>query len=63
MMINSSEFVSLVSTSRKCFLQYLRQLVAFVREEWDCEVLRVCVPKGLFCQWMTILNSGHDVSE
>ncbi len=27
------------------------------------ELLRVWVLKGLFCQWMMTLNSGHDVSE
>ncbi len=35
----------------------------YTREDRDCEVLRVWVLKGLFCQWMTTLNSGHDVSE
>ena len=53
----------LVSSSRKCFLQHLRQLLACGCEERDCEVLRVWVLKGLFCQWMMTLNSGHDVSE
>jgi hypothetical protein len=38
-------------------------VVACAREERDCEVLRVWVLKGLFCQWMMTLNSGHDVSE
>jgi hypothetical protein len=33
------------------------------REDRDCEVLRVWVLKGLFCQWMMTLHSGHDVSE
>jgi hypothetical protein len=47
----------------KCFLQHLRQLLGCTREERDCEVLRVWVLKGLFCQWMMTLNSGHDVSE
>jgi hypothetical protein len=32
-------------------------------EERDCEVLRVWILKGLFCQWTMTLNSGHDVSE
>ncbi len=49
MLINSASCVPLVSSSRKCFLQHLRQLhvVACAREERDCEVLRVCVLKGL----------------
>ena len=58
-------YVPLVSSSRKCFLQHLMELhvVTFAHEERDCEVLRVWVLKGLFCQWMMSLNSGHDVSE
>ncbi len=55
MLINSSEL--------KCFLQHLRQLLACTREERDYEVLRSWVLKGLFCQWMMTLNSGHGVSE
>jgi hypothetical protein len=54
---------NLVSSSRKCFLQHLRLLLVCAREERDCEVLRVWVLKGLLCQWMMTLNSGHDVSE
>ena len=33
--------------------------MASAREERDCEVLRVWVLKGWFCQWMMTLNSGH----
>ncbi len=40
-----------------------RPPVAMMIEERDCEVLMVWVLKGLFCQWMMTLNSGHDVSE
>ena len=32
-------------------------------EDRDFEVLRSWTLKGLFCKWMTTLNSGHDVSE
>jgi len=57
--------VPLVSSSRKCFLQHLRELhvVASEREERDCEVLRVWVLKGSFCQWMMTLNSGRSRCE
>jgi len=38
-------------------------LVVDGHEERDSEVLRSWTLKGLFCQWMMTLNSGHDVSE
>ena len=53
-------YVPLISSSRKCFLQHLRQLLVWSREERD---LRVWVLKGFFSQCMMTLNSGHDVSE
>ncbi len=62
-LINSSELRDMVSSSRKCFPQHLRHLFACAREERDCKVVKVLVLKGLFCQWMMTLNSGHDVSE
>jgi hypothetical protein len=74
MLINSSELCAAgfkikevigfkIKKVLKCFLQYLRQLLACAHEERDYEILRVWVLKGLFCQWMMTLNSGHDVSE
>ena len=69
MLINSSELrttgFKLKEVLSAACLQHLRQLhvVVCVHEERDYEVLRVWVLKGLFCQWMTTLNSGHDVSE
>ncbi len=36
-----TSYVPLFSSSRKCFLQYLRKILAYAREERDCEVLRV----------------------
>jgi hypothetical protein len=64
-LINSSELraAGFNLSSGKCFLQLLRQLLTWAREERDCEVFRSWVLKGLFCQWMMTLNSGHDVSE
>jgi hypothetical protein len=57
MLINSSELCAAGFKLKEV------QLLACAREERDCEVLRVWVLKGLFCQWMMTLNSGHDVSE
>jgi hypothetical protein len=62
MLINSSELRA-AGFKLKEVLQNLRQLLLEAREERDCEVLRVWVLKGLFCQWMMTPNSGHDVSE
>jgi hypothetical protein len=62
MLINSSEFRA-AGFKLKEVLQHWRQLLACALEERDCEVLKVWVLKGLFCQWMMTLNSGHDVSE
>jgi hypothetical protein len=58
-------YVSVVSSSRKFFIQHLRQMhmVSYRHEDRDSEVLREWTLKGLFCQWMMTLNSGHDVSE
>jgi hypothetical protein len=61
MLINSSELRAAGFKLRE--VQHLRQLFVCAREERDCEVLRGWVLKGLFCQWMMTLNSGHDVSE
>ena len=66
MLINSSELRAAgfkLKEVLKCFLLHLRPLLGCAREERDCEVLRVWVLKGLFCQWMMTLNSGHDVRE
>ncbi len=38
-------------------------VVVCTHEDRDCDVLRVWVLKDLFYQWMTTLNSGHDVSK
>jgi hypothetical protein len=66
MLINSKEWSAAGFKFKevfRCFLHHLRQLLACAREERDIEVLMVWVLKGLFCQWMMTLNSGHDVSE
>jgi hypothetical protein len=65
MLINSSELRATGSNLKEVLLHHLRQLhvVVCTREEQDCEVLRIWVLTGLSCQWMTTLNSGHDVSE
>jgi hypothetical protein len=64
MLINSSELCAAgFKLKEVSSLHHLRQLLACVREERDFEVLMVWVLKGLFCQWMMTLNSGHDVSE
>jgi cell division inhibitor SulA len=61
MLINSSELRAAGFKLKEVLdLQHLRQLHVVAR---DCEVLRVWVLKGLFCQWMMTLNSGHDMSD
>ena len=62
MLINSSELRAAGFKLKEVLPQAL-EAAARAREERDCEVLRVWVLKGLFCQWMMTLNSGHDVSE
>ncbi len=61
MLINSSELRA-SGFKLKEVIPPLEAVTRGAREEY-CEVLRVWVLKGLFCQWMMTLNSGHDVSE
>ena len=65
MLINSSELLAAGFKLKEVLPPALEaaHVVACGHEERDCEVLRVWGLKGLFCQWMMTLNSGHDVSE
>ncbi len=65
MFINSRELRTSVFKLKEVLSPALEALhvVVSAHEEWDYEVLRVWVLKSFFCQWMTTLNSGHDVSE
>jgi hypothetical protein len=63
MLINSNELCATGFKLKEVLPPAFEHVVVFAREERDCEVLRVWVLKGLFCQWMMTLNSGHDVSE
>ncbi len=53
----------LINSIELCAAGFKLKEVLQGSEERDCEVLRVWVLKGLFCQWMMTLNSAHDVSE
>jgi hypothetical protein len=64
MLINSSELRAAGFKLKEVFLlKCFTHSCSRAREERYCEVLRVWVLKGFFCQWMMPLNSGHDVSE